>query len=357
MKTPLRILCVLISGSFLPLQTSAHESFLLWHNHHLHLHEHSPHSHGHEYGHDHEHHEHDHLQGDGKSGHKLELQVDEEHRWAFGTGVRYTRLSWEDEAAHLWESGVGMSYRVNEWLNLGAEVTYGWFDSVEGRSSGVMFPHFFADVHLPIAERWEAIVSLGTATPGGDEGLVGNHWEVSPGIALRYDTGRWFVEAGANLFFLYGYHDHAHGSGDDEQHEDHEEEAHEEHHDEAGHEDDHGHEHEHEEETHHAHSDTEGHGHAPGDYHEVVDPHGKREVDYYLSLGVRLLDERLTLEGRFHGVHVISGDTPSRDYLRVGARAVYQVNENWAIRTEASVPITDARRNQWQTSLSVQVSF
>ncbi|RYD76866.1 MAG: hypothetical protein EOP84_16325 [Verrucomicrobiaceae bacterium] len=89
----------------------------------------------------------------------------------------------------------------------------------------------------------------------------------------------------------------------------------------------------------------------------MVDPHGDREVHYHTTFGVRLFDESLTLEGRFHGVHVISGETPDRDYLRAGVRAVYRLSENCAIRTEASIPLTDARRNQWQASASLQVSF
>jgi hypothetical protein len=272
----------------------------------------------------------------------MELQVEEQQRWAVGTGVRYTQYSFEDERAHLWEAGLGLSYRATPWLNVGAEISYGWFDSDEGRSSGVMLPHFFADVHLPVAKNWEAVVSMGAATPGGDEGLVGDHWELTPGIALRHDRRGWFAEAGANLVFVLGGTDHNHEGEGDADHDSHEEE-------EQGEEEDH--------EAEDGHGHVEEHGHAPGDFHEVVDPHGECEVNYYATFGVRLLDERLTLEGRFHGVHVISGETPDRDYLRAGARAIYRLKENWAIRTEASVPITDARRNQWQASLSLQVSF
>jgi hypothetical protein len=353
MQSPLRILSALIAGALVPLGAHAHESFLLWHSHHFHLHDHAEHAGSHDDHHGHDHSE-DHAHPDSKGSHKMEVEADEEPRWAIGTGVRYTRLSLEGERAHLWEAGLGISYQATSWLHLGAEAVYGWFDSREGRSGGWMVPHFYAEAHLPVAENWEVALGAEVGTPGGDEGLVGDHWELAPAITVRYDKGKWFAEAGASFVFILGGTDHDHGA-DHEEHGEAEAHNEEEHHEEA----EEGHEHEAEEHGHEteqpAHSG--GHAHAPGDYHEVVDPHGERELHYHAAFGVRLLDERLTLEGRFHGVHVTSGETEDRDYLRAGVRAAYVINETWSIRTEGSVPITDARRNQWQTSVSLQVSF
>lgn len=332
-----RILSFLIVAVLLPAGAQAHESFLLWHDHHLHSEEHGTEEAVHTHAHGHEEHE-------AKEQRDVELDIHAESRWAVGTGLRYTRLSWEGAPADFWETGVGISFAVTPWLHVGGEASYGWFDSSEGGSGGWLMPHFHVEVEFPLAEGLE--VSLGTelGIPGGDEGLVGEHWELAPGLTVHYERGWWFAEAGASFFFVNGgdHHDH-HGSEGEEDH-DHEEkeplgEA------EDG-----------DDEEHH-HGEAHEHGHEPGDFHDVVDPHGARELHYQAAFGVRLLDERLTLEGRFHGVHVTSNDTPARDYLRAGLRASYVITENWAVRTEASVPISDARRNQWQTSVSVQVSF
>lgn len=337
MQPPLRILSVLIAGALAPLGVNAHESFLLWHDHRFHLHgEEVP-------GHEHEPHDHAHI--DAKGDGKLELEGHEEQRWAIGTGVRYTRLSLEGERAHFWETGLGISYQATPWLHVGAEIGYGWFDSHEGRSSGWLIPHFFTEVHLPLSETWEVALGGEVGVVGGDEGLVGDHWELAPSVTLRYDRGRWYAEAGARFVFILGGEDHDHGEEDGS----------------AGHpeeEAEHGHEAgEHGHDEHEGHAYAAGHAHAPGDFHDVVDPHGERELHYHVALGVRFLDERLTLEGRFHGVHVTSGHTIDRNFLRAGLRASYAINDNWSVRTEASVPVGDARRYQFQTSVSLQVSF
>ena len=324
------LLLGLAAAALVPVSDAgAHESFLLWHGH-----RHAAHA-GHDHHADHAGHDH---------GKKEVLHEEAEGRWTIGSGVRYTRYSLHDERAELWESGVGVAYRVTPWLEVGAEATYGWFSSQEGGTGGWMLPHFHVDVHIPVAEHLELVIGGGTGIPGGDEGLVGDHWEFVPHLALRYDTGKWFAEAGASYAFISG-HDHDHSSHEEESH--HEEHDHEEGHGEDGH-----------EET-HARHDSRQHRdeHSAGDFHEIVDPHGEQELQYHLSAGVRLLDERLTVEGRFSGVHVTRGYTPDRDYLRGGLRATWAMNDNWRIRAEASVPITEARRNHFQGSLSVQVGF
>ncbi|MHA3770999.1 hypothetical protein ACXR0O_05610 [Verrucomicrobiota bacterium sgz303538] len=316
------ILSSLIVAVLLPAGAHAHESFLIWHDHHLHLDDHGTEEAEHSHVHVHEEH-------DAKDHRDVEFDVHAESRWTVGTGLRYTRLSFEGEPADFWEIGVGISFAATPWLHVGGEASYGWFDSSEGSSGGWLMPHFHAEVEFPLAKGLEVSFGAELGIPGGDEGLVGEHWELAPSIAVHYERGRWFAEAGASFFFVNGedHHDH-HGSEGEE-----------------GHHDEHTHGEEHE------------HGHEPGDFHDVVDPHGARELHYHAAFGIRLLDERLTLEGRFHGVHVVSNDTPDRDYLRAGLRTSYSITENWAVRTEASVPISDARRNQWQTSVSLQVSF
>lgn len=309
-----RSLVPLLAILVAPALSSAHESFLPLH-HHSGSHEHA--------GHEHAAHDHAHEAPDGKGGHLHEpAPAFTEERFAIATGGRYTRYDLgAGEHGHLWEAGLGIDYAVTPWLHLGGDFAYGWYDSDDGRADGWMTPHAHLDFHIPIRGAWEIIVGLEVGFPGGDEALVGDHWEWAPHLELRYDPGQWFAEAGASLSFIVGEKDHAH---------DHDEHAHE---GEA-----------------HDHGDT-------ADFHEIVDPHGERELDYYGTLGVRLLDRRLTLAGRIAGVHVLAGETPADDYLRAGLRVSYQVTEKVLLSTEASLPITDAERNQWQISAALRVGF
>ena len=311
---PLRSFTPLIAVLVVPTLSPAHESFLPLH-HHSGSHQHS--------GHDHAAHDHAHDEPDGKGGHLHEPgPAFTEERFAIATGGRYTRYDLgAGEHGHLWETGLGIDYAVTPWLHVGGDVTYGWYDSPTGRADGWMTPHAHLDFHIPIRSAWEVIVGLEVGFPGGDEALVGDHWEWAPHLELRYDPGQWFAEAGVSLSYIVGEKDHHH---------DHEGEAHE---GEA-----------------HDHGDT-------ADFHEIVDPHAERELDYYGALGVRLLDRRLTLAGRLAGVHVLAGETPSDDYLRAGLRVSYQITEKVLLTTESSLPITDAERNQWQISAALRVGF
>jgi hypothetical protein len=301
-----------------PLASWAHESFLP-------LHEHGPHRHSHAA---HEHHDHT---RDGKQAHAHD-EV-EESRWAIATGARYTRYSLDSGSAHLWETGLGADFAILPWLHLGGDVSYGWFNSDESNSSGLLVPHAHLDIHLPLAGHWEVVTGLEVGFPGGDEELVGRHWEWAPHVEIRHDRETWFVAAGASFVIISG-----------ENHEHHAHEESEEHHEEEGH--------DHEEESEH-----EDHGEEALDIHRIVDPHGERELQYYGAFGVRLLDQRLTVETRLSGVHVTSGDTDDRNYLRAGLRASWMLNERLTLTTEGSVPITDAERNQWQVSFGMRVAF
>lgn len=310
----------------------AHESFLPLHDFHLHQ--------------SHEHHEH-HEHAEGKTAHDHDHTLT--HRLEIASGVRYTRHSLHGEAAHLWETTVGFEYSATSWLHMGADVSYGWFDSDEGSADGLMVPHAHIDIHLPLGGSWELLASFGVGFPGGEENLVGDHWEFTPGIELRYDRHTWFASAGASFVFVEGghhhHHDH-HASDADESHEEH---------------DEHGEEHDAHEEPDHdeypAHHDHAHAGHAENDFHEIVDPHGSRELHYHVAFGVRPFDERLELESRLSAVHVTSGDTEDRNYLRAGLRASWKIDDRWIVSTQGSVPITDARRNEWQASLAVRVDF
>jgi hypothetical protein len=332
--------CIATIGTALT-PTPAHESFLLWHEHR--------HSHGMHAGHE-DHAEHDHPD------HKehLDAAKDIHHpthefdQWTISTGARYTRLSLEGERAHLWETGLGVAFRPISWLEVGAEASYGWFDSAEGSADGWMIPHVHVDAHIPIAPNLELVVGGDIGFPGGEEALVGDHWEFVPHLAVRYDKGNWFAEAGVAYVFITGGDIHDHGSQAGESESDHGGDVHDE-------EDHEGEEHdEHEEE--HGEGSHASHG-GTADFHEIVDPHGEQELQYHGALGLRLLDERLTLEGRVQGVRVTRGSTEDRNYVRAGLRTTWSFNEHWRVRAEASVPITDARRNHFQGSISLQVSF
>lgn len=307
---PTRFFAPLFAALLAPTLSTAHESFLPLHHHSG--------SHGHAR---HEHAAHSHDEPDGKGGHIHKTPAFTEERFAIATGGRYTRYSLDEGDGHLWETGLGIDYAVTSWLHIGGDVSYGWYDSSAGRADGWMTPHAHLDYHIPLRGAWEVIVGLEVGFPGGDEALVGDHWEWAPHLEVRYDPGQWFAEIGATLAFIVGEEDHAH---------DHE-----------------GHAHEGEA---HDHGDT-------ADFHEIVDPHGERELDYYGTLGVRLLDRRLTLAGRLAGVHVLAGETPADDYLRAGLRVSYQITDKVLLTTEGSLPITDAERNQWQVSVGLRVGF
>ena len=304
---PIRSFFPLLVILVAPALSPAHESFLPLH-HHTGSHQHAGHDHASE-------------APDGKVDHLHEpASPFTEERFAIATGGRYTRYALgEDGPGHLWETGLGIDYAVTPWFHLGGDVSYGWYDSAVGRADGWMKPHAHLDFHIPIRSAWEIIVGLEVGFPGGDEALVGSHWEWAPHLELRYDPGQWFAEAGASLSFIVGDKDN-----------DHEGEAH------AG--------------AAHDHGDAV-------DFHEIVEPHGERELDYYGTLGVRLLDRRLTLAGRLAGVHVLVGETPADDYLRAGLRVSYQLTGKVLLTTEASLPITDAERNQWQISAALRVGF
>ncbi|HEX8295551.1 MAG TPA: hypothetical protein VF593_04585 [Chthoniobacteraceae bacterium] len=327
-----------LAVAFIPNFGRAHESFLPLH-HHSSSHTHSiggeeAHSHAHE---------------GGKDVRSHSPHSTAEHRFAFAAGGRFTRYSLEGEKAHLWETGVGFDYAVLPWLHLGGDVSYGWFDSDAGRAAGLLAPHAHVDFHIPIAPAWEVIAGFEVGFPGGEEALVGKHWELAPHVELRYDRGGWFAEAGARLVFVTGEdnhehehaaHEHAEEAGETEEHG--EEEEH------------HGEEEAHGEEEHHEAGAT--HVHA-ADFHETVEPHGERELQYSVGVGVRLLQKRLTLETQLTGVRVLAGETPADDYLRAGVRGSWALTERVLLTTEGSIPITDAERNQWQTSMGVRVSF
>lgn len=324
----LLLLATALAGSASALR--AHEAFLP-------LHEHYPsvgHGHAHSHGAPHER-----AATEGKHMRIEPAPEPGEHRFTFASGLRYTRLSVEGERAELWETAAGFDFAVLPWLHLGGEATYGWFDSEAGSADGWMSPSAHADLHLPIGGNWELIAGFGVGFPGGEEALVGEHWLWEPHLELRYDRGAWFVAAGVGLAIL---------TGSGHQHE--EAEAHAEHAEEEGEAHEEGEE-AHAEEA-HAHSHASG-----GDFHEIVDPHGERELEYYGAAGVRLLDQRLTLEGRLSGVRVLQGETPARDFLRIGARTALRLGKDVTLSAGGSVPITDARRSEWQAFISAGVAF
>lgn len=310
MFTDFRSIVALVSAVALAPTLSAHESFLPMHAFHLHQKE-----------------THAHDPADGKSAqdHAHAHDGEASSRFQVATGARYTRLSLNGERADLWESTVGVEFSVTSWLHLGGELSYGWFNSDEGGADGLMVPHAHADLHFPLGGSWEVLAGFDVGFPGGDEALVGDHWEFTPSVELRYDQHTWFGAVGTSFAFTEG----------DDQH-DHEHE-----HDEAGDEHD---EHSHDE-------------HGEADFHEIVDPHGSRELHYFAAFGVRVLDESLELESRLSGIHVTSGDTEDRNYVRAGLRAAWKIDDRWTVSAQASLPITEARRNEWQASLAVRVGF
>jgi hypothetical protein len=269
----------------------------------------------------HQSHDHSHHADEGKT-HTHDSAP--ETRFKFATGARYTRLSLENAAAHLWESTVGAEYMIAPWLHFGGEIAYGWFDSIEGGADGFMVPHLHIDTHLPLGGSWELLAGFDVGFPGGKEVLVGRLWEFTPSVELRYERERWFAAAGGSFVFVEG--EDAHDDGDEEV--------------EFGDGED-------------GHSDHDG---AP-DFHEIVDPHGERELYYHAAFGVRAFDERVELESRLSGIHIVSGETPDRNYIRGGLRASWKLDERWVVRAEASMPLTNARRNEWQASLAVRVGF
>ena len=315
--SPLYLTATIIAVS--DLSSNAHEGFLP-------LHEHSAHRHAH-----HDHSAEEHAAHDGK-GHKHVHTPHQESRWAVATGVRYTKYAAPGIRGSLWETGLGLDYTVLPWLHIGGDVSYGWFSSPEGDADGWLIPHFHADVHLPLGGKWEVVTGLEIGFPAGEENLTGDHWEWAPHVELRRDAGPWYVAAGASF---------AISSGDSHDHDDHAQEGHEEH------------EHDHEDEA-HDHAAHQGH---TGDFHEIVDPHGERELRYYAAFGVRVFDEKVTLESRLSGVHVTSDDTEFRNYLRGGLRVNWQIRENLTFSTEGSVPLTNAERNDWQASAALRVAF
>jgi hypothetical protein len=230
---------------------------------------------------------------------------------------------------------VGVEYNPSPWLHFGAEVSYGWFESDEGNADGLMVPHAHVDFHLPFGGAWEVLAGFDVGFPGGDETLVGDHWEFTPSVEIRYNREIWFAAAGTSFVFTEGDgHDHGadgHEHGDEED---------------ADHEEDGDHE-----------QDESDSSNGETSFEDVVDPHGSRELHYFTAFGVRVLDERLELESRLSGIHVTSGDTPDRNYVRAGLRASWKFDERWAISAQASMPLTEARRNEWQASLAVRVGF
>ena len=316
LSTPL----VISVGLGVTFHAEAHETFLP-------LHEHNPASHSHTLtaSHDHE------------AFHGKETIIHASHaasRLSVAAGARYTRFSIDGSGADLWETGFGFDFAATPWLHVGGDVSYGWFDSKLGDSSGWLVPHAHIDVHIPIRDHWEILVGARIGFPGGDEALVGNHWEWEPHAELTYDRGNWFARAGVGLVFVTG-DDHAdHGEAEGELHG----------------EDQH-------DETEHAHGESEeSHGSSP-DFHEIIHPHGERELNYYGAFGVRMLDQRLTVEARLAGVHVLSNDTAERNYLRAGLLGSWQFAEDLSVAAQFSMPISDAERNDMQVAVGVRVAF
>lgn len=303
MSKTVRAACFLVCAA--PIAWS-HESFLPLHEHGTQTHEHHGHAHQ------------AHVP-DGKS--TAHVHHEEHSRWAVATGLRYTRYSLEDGRALLWETGLGFDYAVLPWLHLGGDVSYGWFDSKGGSADGWLVPHAHVDFHLPLGSNWEAVVGLGVGFPGGEAALVGDHWSWEPHLELRYDRRAWFFATGVNFTIISGetHDEHEHEHGDEEE----------------------VHEHDHEER----------------DFHEIVDPHGQRELRYYGAFGVRMFDERLALEARLTGVHITSGTEDNRNYLRGGIRASWRLTERVSIYAEGNVPLTDAQRNDWQSSAALRIAF
>ena len=316
--------CLLLGISVVPGALWAHEGFLPLHEHGEHRHTHRDSVHG----------EDAHVHGDGKEHKHVHMKEEAESRWAVATGVRYTRYVSEHARGSLWEAGLGADFAVTPWLHLGGDFSYGWFDGVDGQADGWLTPHAHLDVHLPVSENFEVIAGLEVGFPFADEELTGEHWEWVPHLEVRYDAGAWYAAAGVDFAFSdVGHGEHFHegeeeNGGDNEQAE--------EEHDEGEHLDQPGHE---------AH------------LHEIVDPHGERELRYHAAFGVRMMEERMTAEVRFSGVHVISDDTEARNYLRGGLRLTWRLSEAVSFSAEGNIPIGHAERNDWQASAAVRVGF
>jgi hypothetical protein len=301
----------------------------------------------------HSHGGHSHGVNDGKAGAPFAPEQFRHHRFAFVSGARFTRYSTEDGKAHLWETGVGFDYEIFPSLHIGADLTYGWFDSKTGDADGLLSPHLHFDFHIPLARGWEIGLGVEVGLPGGEEALVGEHWELAPHLEVRYDAGAWFVDADAKLVFVFEEGDHhQHGGSDHHEHEAEEDESGPHEHAAEPHDE------EHEEETHTDTHDHHLHAHEhPEDFHHLVEPHGESELQYSLAAGVRVFDRKLTLESRLAGVRVLAGETAAQNYVRGGFRASWALNERVLLIGEASMPVTDAERNQWQTSIAMRVSF
>lgn len=291
-----------------PVALSAHESFLPLY-HHSGRHEHGGPIHEAE----------PHPETSGKESHVHHAAAHTEERFALATGAHFTRYATGGDDAHLWELGLGVDYAIVPWLHVGGEASYGWFDSAEGSDEGWLVPSAHLDLHLPLGGAWEIVAGLEIGFPGGEESLVGDHWEWIPHLEVRFDPGSWFVEAGGSLAMASGETEHDEHDADE--------------HEAAG---------EHDDAT---------------DFHEIVDPHGEREFHYFGVAGIRLLSRRLTLESQVSGVHVLSDDTAADNYLRAGVRVSYEMNERMVVSAGGSVPITDAERNQWEASAGLRFSF
>ena len=311
-----RCIIPLIAVLLVAIEAVAHEGFLPLH-HHSGIHEHGGHAHGHEL-----HSDRSAKHGDTHIGPALT-----EQRFALASGARFTRYSIDGKDAHLWEVGVGVDYAVVPWLHLGGDFSHGWFDSEDGSADGWLTPHAHLDFHIPLGGAWEVLAGFEVGFPGGEEALVGDHWEWAPHVEVRYDPGNWYAQASASLVLVAGEeHDHA------ERGTEHSSEAADQEHSEE------------------AHTRTD-------DFHEVVDPHGERELRYSLAAGVRLLESRLSLESQLSAVHVLSGESPADNYVRAGVRASFTLHKQFIVTAGASVPISDAERNQWQASMGIRVSF
>lgn len=302
--------------SLSPLAATAHDSFLPLHHHA------QPHDHG----------DHSHTTGevDPKGGHAPISSWEEPERFTLATGAQYTRYS----DANLWETGFGFDYAAVEWLHVGGSVSYGWFHGDDGDAQGWLQPSVHLDLHVPIASDWEVVAGLEVGVPGGKEELVGVHWEWTPHLELRYDRGGWYVETGASLAFVV---EDAHAHEPEGPAEENEAE-HRRQHAENGDEEIHPHEH-------------------SGDFHEIVSPHGERELHYFAEAGVRVLNKRLNLGARLSGVHVLAGESSGADYVRAGLGASWALNERMIISSNVGAPISDAARNRWQSSVGLRVGF
>jgi hypothetical protein len=321
-----RVSILLLGISFVPAALFSHESFLPLHEHGEHRHAHGESTHA---GHTHAH-------PDGKAHHHLHLEETAEGRWAVAAGVRYTRYTSEHAHGSLWETGLGADFAVLPWLHLGGDLSYGWFDGPSAKADGWLTPHAHLDVHLPVSGRFEVIAGLEIGFPFADEDLAGEHWEWVPHVELRYDAGPWYAAAGVDFAFTDVAHEHHADESEEEPAKEHENES-------VAHDEGHVEEHDHSEHT--------------GHLHEIVDPHGERELRYHAAFGVRLIDQKMTAELRFSGVHVISDDTDARNYLRGGLRLTWRVSEAISLSTEGNIPIGHAERNDWQASAAVRVGF